>query len=409
MATTTIFTMTQESLDQGNFYVPQFEVRIEGVGLPRDVLRDVQEVSYNDDINQIDGFQITVNNWDPGTRAYKYVGSETPESLSGSSDESARQRLFDPCNKKVELWIGYPGKLQLMLTGIFTSLTPNFPSSGGPTLTVGALNILHRFRGEKHTNVWENQTASQIAAGFKLTNPATHTQLSVVPDPGNVNREQPFPYLMQDNQYDLDFLLSLARRSGYVLLLQEEITDSRGRVVRPAQLYFGPSSGTGIRQVTVEVGWGKSLMEFKPTLTTANQIKSVTVRGWNRDTKSVISKTVNLNDPQINFNRDLKELLNVCDPHEEQVINEPVFTDGQAEQRARDILQNSFRDMVTASCTVVGMPDLRAGRNVIITGAGARFSGNYFITQTTHSIGANGYTTQFNARREDQGQGGSGQ
>jgi phage protein D len=260
--------------------------------------------------------------------------------------------------------------------------------------------------------VWEKKTASEIASGFTLTNPATKTQLRVVPDEGNKNNERDFTYLMQDNQYDLDFLLSLARRSGYVLLLQEEKTDTRGRVTQPARLYFGPSNGadlrqpTGMRQATVEVGWGKSLMEFKPTLTTATQPKSVTVNGWNRDTKSVISKTVDLNDPKLNFNRDLKDLLNVCDPHEELVVNEPVFTEGQAEERARHILENSFRNMVTASCTVVGVPDVRAGRNVIITGAGARFSGTYFVTQTTHAIGSGGYTTQFNARREDQGQGG---
>jgi len=404
MATTT-FTMAQESTDQGNFYVPQFEVRIEGVGLPQDVLRDVREVTYHDDINEIDGFQITVNNWDPDLRAYKYVGSETPGSMTGNSDESARQRLFDPCNKKVELWMGYPGKLQLMMKGIFTSLSPTFPSSGGPTLTVGALNLLHRFRGDKHTKVFENQTPSDIASQFTLSNPSTQTNLKVVPDSANKNLEknQPIVYLMQDAQTDLDFLLALARRNGYVLLLQEEVKDSRGRVTQPAQIYFGPSNGTGLRQATVELGWGKSLMEFQPTLTTANQIKSVTVRGWNRDKKEVIEGKSSISDSDFKFNADLKDLLNVCDPQTEQVVSEPVFTQAEADQRARSILLNQFRDMVTASATSVGLPDLRAGRNVRITGAGSRFSGNYFVTQTTHSIGANGYTTQFNARREEPG------
>lgn len=406
MAAAPTITMSQESQDQGAFYVPQFELRIEGVGLPRDVLRDVREVTYNDDINEIDGFQITVNNWDSETRSYKYIGSETTASLQGSSDESVRQRLFDPCNKEVELWMGYPGKLQLMMKGIFTTLTPNFPSSGGPTLTVGALNLLHRFRGEKHTTVFEQKKPSEIAAGFTLTNPATHTQLQVVNDSNALSREATLPYVMQDAQYDLTFLMSLARRNGYVLLLQEELTDDLGNVVRPAQLYFGPSNSSGLRQATVEVGWGKSLMEFKPTLTTANQIKSVTVQGWNRDTKSVIKGVANITDAAIGFNGDLKELLDVCDPHDEQVVNEPVFTQEQANARAQYILENRFRDMVTTSATTVGVPDIRAGRNVVITGAGARFSGNYFVTQTTHSIGGSGYTTQFNARRENPDQGG---
>jgi len=89
-------------------------------------------------------------------------------------------------------------------------------------------------------------------------------------------------------------------------------------------------------------------------------------------------------------------------------VNEPVFTQEEANNRARYILLNRFRDMVTASATTVGVPDIRAGRNVIITGAGARFSGNYFVTQTTHTIGDSGYTTQFNSRREDPDQGGKG-
>ncbi len=41
----------------------------------------------------------------------------------------------------------------------------------------------------------------------------------------------------------------------------------------------------------------------------------------------------------------------------------------------------------------------------MIKGLGARFSGTYFLTETTHTIGAGGYTTRFGARREDPGGG----
>ncbi len=399
-------TMTQESLQQGHFYAPQFEVRIEGVGLPRDVVRDVREVTYHDDVENVDGFEITVNNWDPILRQYKYVGAETQRSLNGSTQESVLQRLFDPCNKKVELRLGYVNKLQAMMTGIFTTLAPSFPSSGGPTLTVSALNFLHRLRREQHTQVWTNKKDSEIAEEFTFTLPGTGETLHVVTDSTAKGNEQPLVYLAQDNKYDLDFLLTRARKNGYVLVLQEAETDSRGNVTRPAQLYFGPSAESGQRDVTVELTWGKTLMEFRPTLTTANQIKSVTVRGWNRDTKSAIEEKASITDSEFRLNRDLQHLLDVCDPGTEQVVNEPVFTPAQARERARAILLNRARDMVTATATVVGLPDLRAGRNVMISGIGSRFSGRYFITQTTHTIGSNGYTTQFTARREDEGQGG---
>jgi phage protein D len=67
---------------------------------------------------------------------------------------------------------------------------------------------------------------------------------------------------------------------------------------------------------------------------------------------------------------------------------------------ARDILRNQLKEMVKASGSTVGLPDLRAGRKVIIKNLGQRFSGEYFVTQTTHKIGDGGYTTSFEARRE---------
>jgi phage protein D len=126
----------------------------------------------------------------------------------------------------------------------------------------------------------------------------------------------------------------------------------------------------------------------------------VTVRGWDRATKKAIEEKVDLDDPELNRNKDLHRLLNRCDPHEDVVVNEPVFTKDQAKARARALLQDRQKVMVQASGTTVGLPDLRAGQLVEIVGLGSRFSGTYFVTDTTHSIGDSGYTTQFNCRRE---------
>ena len=38
---------------------------------------------------------------------------------------------------------------------------------------------------------------------------------------------------------------------------------------------------------------------------------------------------------------------------------------------------------------------------VELGGMGVRFSGRYFVTGTTHTIGDGGYTTQFECRREE--------
>lgn len=406
---TEVVSLVQESREVGDFYAPQFEVLIENSGLPPNVLRDVQELTYKDNVAELDSFEMTVNNWDPDTDAFKFVGAETAQDLRGeeSDSETNHYRLFEPCRKTVKVRMGYAGRLRTMLTGNFTSMEPNFPSAGAPTLTVRGLNVLHQLRSKPYTWAWENKRDSEIAENLAtLRDEESGNQRFPLPieiDESAKQREPVLPYVAQDNLCDIDFLMMRARERGYVLFVLEE-DQERGLERR---LYFGPSHGgrgTTARDVIFELEWGKSILEMKPTLTTAKQVRSVTVKGWNRSTKEQIEATVDLDDPELNRNRDLHELLSErCDPREEVVVNEPVFTQQQAENRARSLLRDRQGTMVQANVTTVGLPDLRAGRLVVIGGIGARFGGTYFVTETTHTINAQGYLTRFSARREDEG------
>jgi phage protein D len=395
-----VVTLAEESRTQKSFYTPQFQLRIDRVGLPRDVLRDVIQVTYTDNINEIDGFEITVNNWDAARRDFKYAGSEKPQLLDPNNPASRADQLFEPCNKEVELRMGYVNDLTVMVRGNFTTIEPTFPSAGGPTLAVRGLNVLHQLRRKQYTTSWTSMKDSGIAKNIQtLKDPNSGRKRFPIPiqtDPTALKFEEPIEYVSQKNQYDIDFLFQRARQRGYVVFVQE--TD-------PRRLYFGPSTDNlpGLRDVTFQLRWPGSLVEFKPTLTTANQVKSVTVNGWDRATKRPISETVTLDDPRLNRNRDLHEVLQKCDPREEIVVNEPVFTRKQARERAIALLSDRQKNMVKCSGTTVGLPDLRSGKLVKIVGVGPTFSGDYFITETRHTIGAQGYTTAFKARREDGG------
>jgi len=221
-----------------------------------------------------------------------------------------------------------------------------------------------------------------------------------------LGNEKPIPLVTQHNQYDIDFLFQRARMRGYVVFVQEEDKVRN----RPRQLYFGPSQAgmvPGLRDVSFELKWGASLMEFKPKVTTANQVASVTVRGWHRTRRTPISRTVTLDDERLTVNRDLHRILNACEAREELVVDEPVFTNCEARERAIAILLDQTKQMVTADAKVVGLPDLRAGQIVRITNLGARLSGTYFVTKTTHTIDDNGYVTSFTCRREQYQGGGT--
>ena len=62
-----------------------------------------------------------------------------------------------------------------------------------------------------------------------------------------------------------------ARMRGYVMFVQEADRQAK----RERQLYFGPSQPgmiPGLRDVIFELRWGASMIEFKPKITTANQV-----------------------------------------------------------------------------------------------------------------------------------------
>jgi phage protein D len=394
----------------GQFYVPRFEIKIAGVGLPRDVLRDVTQLTYHDDELQIDGFELSVNNWNEETNDFKYLGTTVappprpgePAPKAPPRPQDDPQQIFDPCSKDVTVSFGYGDDLQPIVTGNFTTVEPTFPTSGPATLAVRGLNVLHRLRRKQYTHAWPNLTDSQIAANLgTLTDPQTGQLRFPIPivtkkHPPN---EPQNDYVTQRNQYDIDFLLQRARERGYVVTTQPR---DQGR--KPGdELYFGPPTDgvPGHPRPQYELHWRKTLFEFKPTLTTTKLVRSVTVNGWNRTTHQPIRKTVTVDDPRINVNQDIRRMLASCDPRDEVVVDEPMFTDRQAEERALAILTKRHCTAIKATGSCLGIPGLRAGTLVSIQGIGSTFSGTYHLKSTTHTINDSGYTVRFEAYRQE--------
>ena len=111
----------------------------------------------------------------------------------------------------------------------------------------------------------DSEIAEQIGAAAEASTVET-------PTPTRTSRR--FEYLLQDNQYDIVFLMERARRIGYDLFVEE-------RDERAAE---ADARTSGRRRPcttpTYRLTYGRSLIEFQPELTTANQVGKVTVRGW---------------------------------------------------------------------------------------------------------------------------------
>ncbi|HKQ04333.1 MAG TPA: hypothetical protein VJ464_04320 [Blastocatellia bacterium] len=360
-----------------DFYVPQFQVKIAGRPPGQDVIRDIQQVSYKDNIQEIDSFEITINNWDAAERAFKYSDSN----------------LFDP-GKELELWMGYFGKdsLRLMIRGQITALRPAFPASGSSTLAISGLNVLHKLRTKQESHAYENMTDSQIAR-------LVGSRLGIKILTGNGAGEEKYKYIFQDNQYDIIFLMERARRIGYELVAEEQ--GQNGQAAETV-LKFAPSLNT--RKLTYRLSYGRSLIEFKPDLTTANQVGEVTVRGWDSLNKKKIEYTAKRSEivtKGVGAEGNQSAIEQSFNQRKEIIATKPIESEAEAKTLAVQTLEKIAKDMVKGSGSTVGLPDLRAGNVVEIDGLGKRFTGRYFITSTTHAIGDSGYTTQFECRREE--------
>lgn len=381
------------------FYVPHFEVKINGRELPDDVVRDVIQVTYRDSIDQIDSFDLLISNYESD---FSQPHASLPDHyLRAKYEPYSRAEydgLFDP-GLQIELRMGYIDNLVLMLTGEITTLEPSFDASGGLTLSVRGLNVLHRFRTQQHTYAWENTRDSDIAAEIG-DKPVSAEQpglgLEVGTNPGN---EKPDAYVFMNNQYDIVFLMERARRRGYELVLREADEESG----RPRHLYFGPSESPDDSTYLLE--WGRSLVSFKPVLTTARQVSEVVVLGWDRRKKERIEGKATWQDllPKNDTaeRARMEQLAQAFGSRREVISDRPVHTQDAADQLALDTLRDLRKGLVEASGETIGLPRLRAGRKLQIDGLGERFSGLYYVTETTHTIGGSGYKTTFKARREE--------
>ncbi|MEO0443350.1 MAG: contractile injection system protein, VgrG/Pvc8 family [Pseudomonadota bacterium] len=404
--------ITLDSLSESlrGFYVPEFTVLVEGAGLPDDVMRDVIQVTYDDDLEKMDTFQITVSNWDEVNKQYKYIGSEDAAALEAGdagqsetgSEQTRRYQLFEPCSKKVTVKMGYAGDKKTMINGYFTTMEPSFNANGAATLTVRGINAMQRLRTKKYNDFYENQKPSEIVGAIRARVDqdlnALRFPIDVSVSQQALENERSIVRIAQKNEYDIDFMWKLARRYGYLLRMEEPEQEGDD-----PNIYFGPSQqGDALINAVYELKLNQSLIEFNPRITTANQFKSVTVNGWNRDKQEMISETVSFEDEEMKeINTDLHYLLCMCDAREELVVDEPVFNEAQAKDRAKALLLDQQKQMVTVSATTVGLPLLKAGTKVRIAEVGERLSGEYFVTKTQHIFNDSGYITKFDARREN--------
>jgi uncharacterized protein len=383
-----------------DFYVPYFEILIRGRSEP-ELIRDILSVNFTDSLKEIDSFEIIVNNWDPNGRN----GSDNRRGWFKYSDGDK----FDPW-QDVELWMGYyvrgTKQRRCMLIGEIVRMTPNFPQSGSSTLTVHCVGLLHRFRTAqidknytRKKDSWiARELVREIAGQVRAKIPGLTLKVDDAEIDKNLKNETEIEHLTIKQEYAINFLHRRSREIGYEFTMEERETGASNREVT---FHYRPPNA--VTRTVYRLEWGKSLLSFQPSFSTAEQVTEVYVRSWDPQTKKTFEGRARradlLRDGVLDPTEDFKVRQGPLAERIEIVTDEIVQSQEEATQRARQRLRSIAQGLIEGRGKTIGLPDLRAGCKVEIAGIG-RYDGNYVVTGTTHSISDSGYTTDFNARKE---------
>jgi phage protein D len=347
--------------DNPLYFAPAFRIKVAGRALEPEQERAVTELTVTHELNTSDYFSVT-------------LASPYPELPWTHGGDAA---LFQP-GVGVSIEMGYVDDLHLMLSGEVTGLTPNFPADGASTLRVEGHSRLHRLDGARQTQTFLQQTDSDIAAKI-----AGQVGLSAKIDKTDLR----YPYVIQNNQTNLEFLRERANGIHFELLVED-----RTLVFRKPKL-----ASTAV----LTLKWGEGLLRFQPNLNSLQPLTEVTVSGYDVKTnKTFVGRAGSGAEEKIMGGKSGAKLAGAAFGGRAATVvdREPTSRD-EAEQYAKAVFNARMMELITGSGASIGSPLLRAGIVVDIEGLGESFSGSYYVVRATHTMGAGGYETEFSVKR----------
>ncbi len=341
-----------------------FVITVDGTALPDDVAGLLVQAVVDDSLRLPDLFELRFR--DPDRMVVAKGGFEVGAAVVISVLPADSQT---------------PAKL---ITGEVTSLEVEFDTAGTFTAVRG-YDAAHRlFRGRRTTSYTQVTAADVVSAVAQRVSLPTGTVESTTTVHDHVS---------QAGSTDWDFLEGLAAEIGYEL----RVKDGKLDFGKPTAAGDAPTpEGDGSSQPLV-LAPGRDLLRIRASITAAEQVKEVQVRGWDVAQKKALVATA----PAKTDSADLADTTPAGLAH---VFGDPVHVASDVPYRTQaevDVAATALADRIAGTFAEVhgvarGNPALRAGSAVTLDHVGAPFDGGYSVTTSRHVYDAgDGYTTAF--------------
>lgn len=356
----------------GEFYVPAFQVKVDGKDLVRELNFAVSNVEVGLTLNTMGRFNFTVANaFDLDARQFV------------SGPDETRVDLLDlfAFGATVEVRMGHGdfSSLRLLMTGIITEMGTKVSGDGVQELTVCGYDNLYKLGKQTCSRHWEKVSDSDVVIDLAGLNGITADAQPTQPIKPRVDKSH--------GETDLAFIDKLAKRNSAIYYLRDN------------RLKFGLRNNK--RSEVLELNWGKGLLSFSPEASLAKQVSIVEINGWSvADAKPIVGRSNRGDETGRDSRRESGAERVAAALGFEPVLSlrQPVSSQAEADRRARAILEERAEEFLKGQGECIGLPEVLPDTNIALGDIGQLFSKTYYVKETTHKIDSNGYRTSFSAQ-----------
>jgi len=342
------------------------KVEIDGSPLSADVASSLELAVVDQHLHQPDMFLLSFRDekQELASKAHIQIGSKVK--ISGPSPST--------------------NGTELLIDAEVTAVEAEYGSHGSRAVVRGydGSHRLHRGRvTQTYQNVKDSDIAQTVAQRAGL-------QAGQIDDSGETHE-----HVSQINSSDWAFLNARADEIGF----EVTVTDGKLNFQKPVPSEDAPGAGTFTSKNPLQLSQGSDLLEFRPRVSSSQQVTEVEVRGWDPKTKMALKGTAPAGTTAVQVSASPGDLASKFGSPKHAAVTIPLTTQREVDATAKALADQLGSAVAEAEGMIRGDAKLKAGSAVSVgAGVSSDFKGRYTLTRTRHTFdhqASIGYVTRF--------------
>lgn len=183
------------------------------------------------------------------------------------------------------------------------------------------------------------------------------------------------------SESDYEFIVKAAKRFNYEFYIDT------------GEVYFRRAKQAG-EDCLLEIGMDKGVRSYDITYDITGLVRSVEVRGMDTAKAELVSAVQKVSN-KISTGNKAKALISQS---EKIVVDANAIAKEQAQYRAQSMMEDISYRFGSLECTCTGIPELKPGHFIRMTGLGGPCDNRFYVTQARHDLSdEGGYLTHITA------------